>query len=1021
MNMRIKSILTAILLILVSTGAYAQEGGAGTGKGGKRSISGRVTDNLGQVLIGAGITCQESKKATITDINGDFTIAIPENGVCTLTFTFLGMAKQSVALKGTEKRLDIVMSADNTLESAVIVGAYGTVQRREDLTGSAFQINADALQNKPAARVDNLLEGLIPGMTIEPNTDDAGSTRTRYQTRIRGEGSLSGSSEPLWIVDGVPQYMGSSTGTMPGMSYTISPMSYLNVEDIESITVLKDADQVSIYGANGANGVILVTTKGGKKNTPLRANASVRFGVASIDKSTMFKVMNASQYMEVAKEAWVNSGELIENFPYQDNEYNSYSTTSTNWPDVYLGLGDEITANVSLAYGTQKVTGRVSGSYYRKDNTIKTDNQTRFTLSTKNDFEFIRNVHLAVGLNASYNINNLFPVSSASYLETQPIFSPYLEDGTTFRLYNRIWDSTKNKFVDKSFYYNYVPDREYNDNRQRTVVTDANFNLYWNIIEGLKISNLFGVKYNSGHEDTYAAKTTLRGMDGGVGVGSSTRRDVSYLSWNNNTTIDFNRRFGKHHVKALAGLELISQQNKYSYISGYGFMNDKIKEIEYAEKVSSYSYTNVKNTREMSYFGRAEYGYDDRYIVTGNIRRNGNSIFGKYSKWGTFWSVGASWNIHKEHFWNVSWMKFLKLKASYGKAGNSKIDATTATGTYSYSDSNSYMGVAGGVIGSVPNPGLSWETTYQANCGISMDLFDGLEIEVEAYDYITKDLLSKVYVSRTISEDRQYANLGKMRNSGVEISIAYDVIHKQDWNWNIRFNAAHNKNKILELYNGMPTSFGSTIWMEGYSSDTHMLIRWAGVDPLDGSPLWYDKEGNLTKVYDYDNRVPGKTSNPDLSGGLTNVVRWKNLTLSVQLNYSIGGWANPSYGLKMMDDGYDIISSNKAVEIYYYRWKQPGDLTSFPRVTNESLHSVSYNDRFLMNKTNFNISNLSLTYNLPDKAISAMKIKGMGINFICDNVYLFTLGMSKDFNSYKTMRSGYPVTRTFTLGLNMSF
>lgn len=1006
------SLINIILLIFSTISLDAQNR--------TRIISGKVFDDEGEVMIGAGVSCPETRKTVVTDIDGAYSIAVPADGTPTLIFSYVGMAEQKIRLNGKDKKLDVTMRSDNTLEGAVIVGAYGTIQRREDLVGSAFQVNSDVLELKPAARVDNLLEGLIPGMTIESD-DYAGSTRTKYETRIRGAGSLSGSSEPLWVIDGVPQYMGSSTGSMPGMSYTISPMAYLNPDDIESITVLKDADQVSIYGANGANGVILVTTKGGSNNTPLRINASARFGLATIDRTTMFKMMNASQYMEVAKEAWVNAGNKINDFPYQDNDYNRYSSTDTFWPDVYLGLGDEFTGNVSISYGNKRMSGRVSGSFYRKDNTVQTDKQQRFTFSTKNDFTLAKDLHFVTTLNASYNDNDIFPISSGAYLEAQPIFSPYLEDGTTMRLYNQIWDSAAQKFVMKQFYYNYVPDREYNDNHQRTVVTDATFNLNWKIIEGLKVSSTFGVKYNSGHEDIYNARTTIRGMNSGVPVGSSSRRDASYLSWSNNNILEFDRKFDKHHVKLLAGLELGSQANKYTYVSGSGFMNDQIKEIEYAENVSSYSSSNVKNTRDMSYFGRAEYNYGGRYIVSANIRRNGNSIFGKYNKWGTFWSVGASWNIHKEKFWNVDWMKVLKIKGTYGKAGNSKIDMTTATGTYQYSDSNSYMGVIGGVIGSVPNPGLSWETTFQTNIGVSTEFANGLEVELEYYDYLTKDLLSKVYVSRTISEDRQYANLGKVRNQGIELSVAYDVIHTQDWNWNLRLNAAHNRNWIVELYNGRPTSFGETIWMEGYSSDTHMLIRWAGVDPLDGSPLWYDKEGNLTKEYNYDNRVPGKTSNPDVSGGFNTSLRWKNLTLSMQMNYTIGGWANPTYGRRNMSDGYDIISANQAVEVYYYRWKKPGDLASFPRVSNATQHSVSYNDRFLMSRTNFNLSNVTLTYRLPDNITNRMKIKGMGFSLICDNVYLFAPGMNRYFNSFKTMKSGYPVTRTYTLALNLSF
>lgn len=997
-------------------------------KSSRRAFEGYVKDSNGEILIGTAVICTETKRAVVSDITGKYSIDVPAEGPFTLTFSYIGMEKKSVRYKGTEKNGNVTLNSSTTLESAVIVGAYGTVQRREDLVGSAFQVNAETLKDKPVDRLENMLQGVVPGMSIEPNTDTATSTRTRYNTRIRGEASLSASNEPLWIIDGVVQYMGSSTGQMPGMSYTISPLSYLNPDDIESITVLKDADQVSIYGANGANGVILVTTKKGRKNTPLQISATVKFGVAQPDFSTMFKMMNAEQYMEVAKEAWTNAGYSISNFPFQDNAENSYSTTSTYWPTQYFGLGNNQFVQVSLRSGSEKMSGSASASFFNQNNTIKGDDQKRATLRLQEDFYLHRNLTLGLSLNGSYNLNNLFNVGASSFLECPPIYSPYMNDGKTYRLYNVIWDETADNgngaFIKRKFLANELPNREYNDNIQRTIVTKATANLEWKIIEGLKFTSIFGVEYNSGHEDIYYARTTLDGMDGWTPVGKSSKKDLSYLSWTNSNVLRYDGTFNKHKIGIYAGLELNSRHNKYSSISGSGFTNDQIKEIEYAENKSQYDNTNVQNRRTMSYFGRLSYGYDQRYLFSANLRRDGSSIFGEYSRWGTFWSVGASWNIHKEHWYNVEWLKMAKLKASFGKSGNSRIDITTATGTYSYNSSNGYMGASGAAISTVPNPGLAWETTYQTNAGIRLEFPKNISVELEYYHNYTTDLLSKVYVSRAISADRLYANMGEMSNQGVELTIDADVIRRKDFNWNLTFNAAHNTNRITKLYNGRPTSFGETIWMEGYSSNTYMLIRWAGVDPSDGSPLWYDANGNITRTYNYDNRVPGKSADPIMSGGLTNSFSYKNFTLSFQMNYSIGGYSLGSYARNYMRDGYamtDSTGGNQAVEVYYYRWKAPGQAALFPKVSVKSQNSTSYNDRFLYDKTNFNITNFSLAYNLDEKYAQVMRMKSLRFAFIIDNVYLFTPGMSRTFNSYKTVMNGYPMTRTYSLSISASF
>lgn len=985
------------------------------------TVQGVVTDTNGEPVAGVSVVCFANKAGVITDNKGAYKITASSKSA-TLNFSFLGMKTQTLSIDGRAV-INIEMQDDaETLENAIIVGAYGMAQRREDLVGSAFQVNSEALKSKPVTRVDNLLEGIIPGLSINPNTDDASSTRTRFQTRIRGDASLSASNEPLWVIDGVVQYTGTATGIIPGMSTAVSPLSYLDPSDIESITVLKDADQVAIYGANGANGVVLVTTKSGQANSPLRVDATVKYGIATIDHTTLFKMMNASQYMEVAKEAWLNAGNKISDFPYQDNEYNSYSTTATDWPSQYLGIGNNIYAQIGLRGGSNKIATSTSASYYREEGTVKTDTQQRFTLRLKNTFNFTKNFSIGVALNGSYNVNNLFPVSASAYLYQLPIFTPYLNDGTTYRLYNKVWDATKGDFAMKQFTSNYLPDRQYNDNKQRSVVTKANFDLKWTIIPGLTLSSVFGFDYTSSREETYSARKTIRGMDHDTPQGSSSRSNAQYLTWTNSNLLQFSKLFaGKHKIDAYVGLELNSQSNKYSSISGYGFTNDHIKEIAYADKVSEYSSTSIDDKRTLSYFGRLMYSYDSRYIISANIRRDGSSIFGEYSKWGTFWSVGASWNIHKEHFFNIPWISVLKLKASFGKSGNSRIDITTATGTYQYSNSYSYLTHSGAVIGSVPNPGLSWETTYQTNIGLRCEFAKNVDIEVEFYDNNTSDLLSKVYVSRTISDDRLYANMGCMNNIGVELNINADIIHKHDFNWYLSLNAAHNRNTITKLYDGRPTSFGSTIWMEGHSSDTHMLIRWAGVDPSDGAPMWYDLDGNITKRYDYGNRVPGKEGTPILFGGLTNNLRWKQFSLSLQLNYTIGGWANSTYAKRLMADGNDIISENQAVEVYYYRWTTPGQKAIFPKVSNKTQWSTSYNDRFLISKTNFRLSNLTFSYDVPGKICDKIKMRGLTVSFICDNVYLFTPGMSRKFNSYKTEMNGYPVTRTYSLSLNASF
>lgn len=1011
---RVLTLLFALALAFLPGGLGADA----VAQGGK--IFGTVKADDGDPLIGVYVYFKGLKGGVLTDLDGKYEIALPpRSGRFLLTFQYVGMQTREIPVSQA-RQLDVVLSADNTIESSMIVGAYRTKQSREDLVGSAFQINSEELKNKPVARTDNLLSGLVPGMTIQANTDAAGSPRTRLETRVRGESSLAASNEPLWIVDGVVQYTGGATNQMPGMSYTVSPLSYLDPSDIKSITVLKDADQVSIYGASGANGVILVTTKSGARNMPLKLYANVRYGVSAPDYSTMVKMMNADQYRAVAREAWTNAGYSLSDYPYQDNDYNSYSTTSTDWSRLYLGMGNNLYAQVSVTSGSKDFANALFLSYYKDRSTVIGNSTDRLSVRMKESFFLSDAASIDVNVNGSYTTDNLFALSN-SYIDNLPIFSPYLEDGYTYRLYNKEWDATTADWKTYKFFDNELPNRAYNDNVQRAAVVNADAVLNWNILPYIRFVSSWGLRFQASHEDIYDSRRTLDGMDGTTPLGYSRRADASYVGWNNTETLEFKKKYGHHSIFTYAGIDLLARDNKMTAVSGSGFFNDHIKELAYATTISQSSTSSSTQNRQLSYFARAVYSFDSRYVFSANIRRDGNSIFGEYSRWGTFWSVGAAWNVHRESFFHVDWIDRLKLKGSFGRTGNSKIDVTDAKGTYNYGGSTSYGGAVGSVLANVPNPGLSWESVNKTNIGLDIKLFKKLDIQLEWYNDDTSDLLSKVYVSRTISDDRLYANVGRMRNRGVELMLTAELLKKGNFEWNLYLNAAHNKNVILELKDDMVTSFGTYVWQEGYDSSAWCLIRWAGVDPSDGTPMWYDKDGNLTKSYNYDNRVPnGKSRTPIVHGGITNNFSLGRWTLSAQLNYSIGGWVLPSYA-QFMDDGYDITGGNQAVEVYYYHWKTPGKAAYFPKLSQASQHSRIYSDRFLYNATYFDLKSVTLTYDAGSALRKWIGIKDLSVSAICDNAYLFTPDQSRKFNSYKTLKNGYPVTRTFTISLGLTF
>lgn len=819
-------------------------------------------------------------------------------------------------------------------------------------------------------------------------------------------------------------YTGGATNQMPGMSYTVSPLSLISPDDIESMTVLKDADQTSIYGANGSNGVVIITTKSASFDTPMRISASLSYGISAPDYSTMFKMMNAKQYMEVAKEAWINGGNLIENFPYHDNPYNSYSTTSTDWARLYLKPAPTASINLSIRNGTRKLAHTLSFSYYEDNNIQQSNRSRRFTINERDEIKFGQAVSLDLGLNASYTTDNIFAIGNA-YLDNPPIFEPYNADGS-YRLYNYlnyyIDEGGIERYTKQKFFDNDIPESKENENIQRALVTSANARLRVKIFEGLTASSQFKLNYHHSHEDAFESIKTLGGLDSqGNPYGSSRRADATYLDWTNLNRIDFDRTWGNFRANALAMIELRSHTTKTLSASGSGFINDYIQEMSYLDKEYIYTNSSSSTSRNLSYIGRLELNYLKRYYLTANVRREGASDFGVYSQWGNFWSVGLSWNIHNEPFFNVDAIDMLKLKASIGDNGNSRTGSSSYEGTWTYSQTYAYGGKLGSQLGTVANPYLSWEKTRNHNVGLRMEMLDRrLSLELEGYYNLTRDLISKVYTSRTITSDRPYANVGNMRNAGAELSIESLNIRSGEFSWSTKFNISHNDNRITKLYNGMETSYGDTVDAVGHPRRAHYLVRWAGVDPVDGSPMWYDKAGNLTKTYSSDNRVI--IDGQEIAfGGLSNDFTYGPWTLGIQINYNIGGKVVPTFADLYMEDGYGIIDGNQAVEVYHYRWKKPGDVTGFSKVTTASTGVAYGSTRYLVDKTYFDLYNVALSYQLPDKLLEKLKINAASLTLAGNNLYYFTPGESKDFNSYKTMAFGYPRVRKLTLSLNISF
>jgi TonB-linked SusC/RagA family outer membrane protein len=939
-----------------------------------------------QTMPGVVITVKGTKKVATTSATGAYSIQAPANG--TLVFSMIGYGTKEVAVSGN-KTIDVLMTESASELNEVIVTAYGTSEKKENQIGSAYVVTAKELERKPVDRIDKLLEGLVPGLQYDVQDGSTSSIRPRYQTRIRGEASFGASNEPLWVIDGVPLNTGNQTNQILGVETSISPLTYLNPNDIESVVVLKDATATSIYGANGSNGVILITTKkgiAGKKSL----SYGFRTGLNLINNSR-FHVLNADEYRELYRESYVNNTTL------DQSKMPDLGTTNTDWYDEFFRTG--VTTNHDLSFsGTHKNTRYyVSGAYYNQKMIMIKNNVERLSGRINIDHKLNKSVDLFLKLGVSHNRNKLFNPTDAYYIN-RPIDGPYNADGT---------------YVDA--FYNKLREANYNENAQKANLLNGNIGGTVKIIPGLTYTTTNGIDYRSTKENIYSSMFAFSNK----GEGKATFSNAKTIDWNSQHRLNYQKTIKEHDFSALLGAEVESDDASSGSLIGYGFEDDYMRNPSYAQRTDSTVGGSRKNS--LSYYGQFRYTLSNKYSLLGSFRRDGSSDFGSDVKWATFNSIGASWTISNEKFWDIKEIDFAKLKLSYGSNGNSRFGAYRAKGLYRFIETDRYNGQPGAVMYTGENPALSWETTYIVNGGLSLGLFNRISMEIEYYRNVTKDMLDKIEVTRTTGFTSIDQNIGSVKNSGIEMNLVTQNIQNKNFEWSTKFNIARNTNKILKLNNDNVKVLDKTIRMVGEDANAYYLVRWAGVDPRDGGPLWYDARGNITKTFDLANRVVVGTTTPDFFGGMTNTFQYKDFSLSSLLIYNVGGYAFSVLQRNAESDGRNLAAQNQSRNLLD-RWREPGDLTIIPKtVLGENADNARNSTRFLHKKTSLRLQNISLNYNLPKKLIRRASLERVNVYVQADNVGFWTpYRTKKDYNDYRNSFDPFPQPLVLSFGLNVS-
>lgn len=1026
----------------------------------KQQISGTVVDAEGKPVAGATVLVDGTSNGTTTNSDGKFTLST--SGNATLQVSFIGYETQKVPVAG-KTTLTIRLGEDSQNIDDVIVVAYGTA-KKESFTGSAAVIKSDNLEKRVVANVSKALEGQVTGVQTTSGTGQPGSDAT---VSIRGFGSLNASSSPLYVVDGVAY-----SGTI----------SSINPEDIESITVLKDASAGALYGARGANGVIVINTKRGRDgDTEVTFKATLGVSSRAIPK---YDMVNQREFVELTWQSLYNSayftsgysdwaareyasGQLSSQLGANYNPFKNYSwgdlvdpATGKVRADARSAYNedwlDEVTDNkafrqeyqASVSGGNSVHRGSMSLSYLDEDGVLKTTNFKRYT--GRVSYDTTPRHWFAGGMNANFSHSksnsNRYGGSSVSnvFYTAQfmaPIYPVYVRDPQTGAL---VYD----KEGHKQFDYGKTRPSNTNTNAVAGFYDDPTSNTTESLsartylafgsdddkagwMKGLKATINFGVDYRTENNMQYF--NPFFGNQASNG-GLIEKNNYRYMSYTFNQLVTYNRTFAeRHEVSALFGHEYYDYEKNYLAGSRSGLVSG-IYEVVGATINDTKSRTD-RHTIE-SYFARLNYGFDNKYYIDGSWRTDGSSRFAPGHRWGNFWSVGASWRISQEEFMrNVSWIDNLTLKASYGVQGNENILDTYGNPNYygwqGYYNINSTGSDYGFSVGQLENPELTWEKNGNLNVGIETTLFGSrLNASVEYYNRKTTDMIMERPMAFSTGFQSYLDNIGEMRNSGWEITLNGVLVNRSDFRWDLTVMASTQKNEVLRLTpEAKEIISGNTIVREGLPVYTFYLPKFAGVDPATGTALYWayekDAQGNITNEYVTSDKTKASSSRylqgnriPDLFGSIGTTLQWKGLDFSILTTYSIGG--------KVLDYIY-----SSAMNPFYYgntfhshlkrAWTKPGDVTDVPRVEIGSDNITT--DRFLVDASYFAIKNITIGYTIPKKAASAIGMKHVRVYCSLDNLALFThlKGLNPTYSLKGDTSYVYTPSRSFIAGLDIKF
>lgn len=973
-------LLCTMLCLFLFSGIYAQT----------RTITGTVTDQNGVPVPNASVLAKGTKLGVATDTAGAFSIALPA-GATTLEVSSVNFTTQAVDVSAASTVSVMLQPASGNLAEVVVV-AYGT-QKKINTTGAVSTIKGADIAGKPFTSIDKTLQGLAPGVQA---TSASGAPGSATNVRIRGIGSINASAAPLWVIDGVI----ATIGDLTSQTTTANALSGLNPDDIESMTVLKDAAATSIYGSRAANGVIIVTTKKGKAGrTQFNVSAEVGSNSPAYFNDNN-KSLNSLQSQELLRESLINAGYATNNEEADDLIVNAlgipadYTSTNTDWYDVVTQSGQQAQYNFSLTGGNEKTQFYTSAGLFNQEGTIIASSFKRYNGSFSLTHKPVGNFTFTTGLNGSYS-KQVTPTNSGAFSNPVissyflvPWYTPYNTDGSL-----RYGDNDPDgQFPANGGPYNPVAIAELDNNAARQISFRGYVSGEYFIIPNLKLTSRYSAEFLTVQEDAYQNPFYGDGFSVG-GAGYASNRRVFDWTWSNllNYKHELNSA-GDVYFEVMGGYESQYYNNYLMQANGQVFPNN-LKLTYLASAATPTVATSLPNENStVSFLSNATVNFKDKYVFTGSFRRDGSSVFGANNRWGNFYSVGGTWNISEEEFiQDINFINLLKLRASYGQNGNALgFGDYQALATYGYGFN--YMGLPGSAPNNVGDSNLTWEKNKIFDVGIDFSLFKGrLYGSFDYYDRTTSDLLSNVPLSGTSGFTSQLMNIGSVQNKGYEIALGGKPLMTKDFTWDIRFNLAHNTNRVIDLYEGAPIGNGLFNITEGHDVQEFYLPLWAGADPQNGDPLWYTADGKTTTndINQAPYTLSGKSASPKYFGSLTNTFTFKGLSLSAQLYYNFGNYIYDIWDSYAMSDGAYLGFLNQFTN-QMNRWQKEGDVTNVPKVVfGGNLNSNAASSRYLYDGSYVRLRDVQLAYTFPGAMVQRWHLNNLSIYVRGSNLLTF--------------------------------